>query len=126
MKVIKEVHDVAGNKYDAITGISMNLLEMIEDLESNSEEIIDDDDNTFYVYDAQYTVTVNGKDIDPKDVKIILENSEGTKPDYYYCDELGEELTIEQIREKQSRVKEISKLTRSQLISRLMQVEDSE
>jgi hypothetical protein len=94
-KLIKDVRKVGSDVYTRTRGAEMNLLEVLEELENGTEFETTDGGMLYICSPTLYTITVKGKDVDPKDVKIVLEDSDEDVSEYFYCDETGDELTEE-------------------------------
>lgn len=126
MKVIQDKIVIGSDVYTRTVGINMTLLDVLEHLEGDEyAEFIDDESTTYTVpQNVEYRITVGGKEVDAKAVKIELYDTAENKDEYFYCDETGGWRPEDDLKDLQDRVKELSKLTKEQLISTVLSKEE--
>lgn len=82
-KLIKEVKKVNGTTWKRTIGVDTNLLDLIEELEIDSRVFYTEEGYWGMPPTTEYVVTLNGKEVDPKDIKIQLYDSPEYLQEYF-------------------------------------------
>lgn len=116
-KTIYEVKKVNGKEYSREVGVDTNLLELIEDMESCNYEL--DTDSSWYRIPPStgYVVTVNGKEVDAKDVHVQLFDND---PPVYFYDADGEEVHEDELLTDE----DLMKLSKQALVKKIRELEE--
>lgn len=123
MNLLKDVKEIGTEKYTRLRGMSMTLQELLEKFEKDNEEFTDRvlDDCWYTPDEVEYTITVNGKDVDAKSVKINLYDSDDALESFY--DEDGNSYSDEEINAMVNRLNELSKCSKEKLIEIIADLE---
>lgn len=118
MKVIKETKKIGKTVYNREVGVELTLLDMIEHAELNGTIWYCPDGSEFYTDDpTEYTVTVNGKEVDAKDVHITLESPQELLVDLtFYANAIGDERTEKELIDLES----LKTLNKDELIQEVL------
>lgn len=118
VKVLKEVKNVGNRKFTKTFGVSVTLLDVIEHIESHGYSFRDSaGGQEFFVGTLQYSITVDGKDVNAEDIKIVLEDDGDSESSSFYDDKSGDEVDQEVIDELES----LNSLSKDELIEKLLE-----
>ena len=116
MRLIRETKNVGSDVYERTVGCSLNLHELIEELESNNIKLGFNDEIFYVGSEVEYEVFVSGKPVDASKITVALYDKEEDKPNYYVCEASGDELASEDLEEAQA----LTKLSKEELIAKVI------
>lgn len=120
MKVIKETKKIGKTVYTREVGVELTLLDMIEYTEQANAGWYCPDGSEFITDDSvDYTVTVNGKEVDAKDVHITLESPQEILDELtFYADTFDDARSEEELVDLEN----LKNLSKDELIEEVLEL----
>ena len=116
MRAIRETKNIGSDVYERVVGCSLNLHELVEEVEQQDFEIGEGDEIFYVGREVEYEVFVSGKRVDSSKITIAIYDKEEDKPTYWHCEASGDEFETEELVEAQ----ELTKMSKEELIAKVL------